>query len=899
MAQELFLGIRLGVSGAAAIGAALGSANNAMVRLGDTARRLATEQQRLGDAIRRHMGQLAPSTLTALNRDYDRLGKAIDAVRIKQEQLGRAMARREALRDERARLSGEIMGAYGTALAVGAPVFGAVREAAGFGDAVKDIAIVGELSRNEEARLGASLRRVALAVNQTADDMARGVGLLIANGMEARQAAAQAELLGRFTTATRASFDDAARMMVSFSQLGVSADQMALAFSQAAKAGKLGSFEVRDMARWFPQLGGYMKAIGITGNEAVINMASRLQVAMKTAGSTDEAANNFRNFIAKLASPDTAKDFEKLGIDLQSSMLRLARQGLDPIEGAVGIIMQKVGQRAPQVTQELEALSREIAAIEDPSRRAAELERRRAMIEALGQRAGLGQMFQDMQAVGYLLAEIQNRDELKRIRAGVASGKTASGQMSLDADFGKRMESPIEQFKAMKIALSDMAMSVGDALLPALTGIVRTMKPVVLTFAEWAKAHPGIIKGVIGFAIGMAGVKAAVLSAGWAFNFLISSPLAALATGWQSLTARLLIGRAVMLAGAGPLKALGLVAGLSESAIGKLGAGLAKFGALAVTALTHAGRAVLWLGRAVMLNPIGLALSAAAFLVYKFWGPISGFFRGLWRGISGAMDGIGQALAPIGAAFSAAFAPVVPIVRPVIDILGRMVDGVRAFFKPLDDAGGAAERMGERIGHAVGEAVHVLLTLPARLIELPAKMMRLGGEIVAGLIRGIQDKLAAAGAAIGKLGETIKDKFKGWLGIRSPSRVFDNFGQMIGLGAAQGISGMDGAVARASAGLALAAATAFTPQLAAAVPAFDATRARVAQHAGTAHPAHGAAAGASITFAPVIHVAATGDKAAVAQQVQEGLRVSFAEFERLMRRHEAERRRLSPMGGLL
>lgn len=884
MAQEFFLGIKLGAIGASAVGAALGSAQSAMTRLGDVAKSLTREQERLGEAIRRHMGTLAPKTLASLNRDYERLGQTIDAVRARQEKLGAAMSRRQALADQRGRIGGEIMGTYATALAVGAPVIGAVREAAGFGDAVKDIAIVGELTAAEEKRLGASLRAVALNVNQTAEDMARGVGLLIANGMEAKAAAQQAQLLGRFTTATRASFEDAAKMMVSFSQLGVSADQMALAFSQAAKAGKLGSFEVRDMARWFPQLGGYLKAIGITGNEAVINMASRLQVAMKTAGSTDEAANNFRNFLAKLTSPDTVKDFEKLGLDLQGSMLRLARQGLDPIEGAVGMILQKVGQRAPEVTRELEALSKELASIKDPAERAAEMERRRAMIEALGQRAGLGQMFQDMQAVGYLLAEIQNRDDLKRIRAEVATGKNADGQMSLDADFAKRLESPVEQMKAMRIAMSDMAMAVGDALLPALNDILQTVKPVVLGLANWAKEHPALIKGAVGFALGLATVKAATLSLGWGLNFFVKSPIASLQVAWQSLASRALMARAALLAGSGGFKAVALAAGLSEGLIGKLGAGLVRFRAVAVAALTGAGRALMWLGRAVMLNPIGLALTAiagAAYLVWRNW------------------DVIGPKLAAVWQQMKAGF-----------------------------------------------------VTAWAWLKGLPGQMLALGREIVAGLIDGIKARIAAAGEAVTSLGETIKSKFKGWLGIRSPSRVFAEFGQMIGLGAAQGIAGMGGAVARATAGLALAATGAFNPVLAAPVPLAAAVMQRVTQAvqpitlptvpdavrtirerlvpadlpqppeairavhdealaagvpalqatlaakpAGDDRPSAEAAAPMTITFAPVIHVTAApgGD---VRAQVQEATRLSFAEFERLMRRWQDERRRLSPMGGL-
>lgn len=58
----------------------------------------------------------------------------------------------------------------------------------------------------------------------------------------------------------------------------------------------------------------------------------------------------------------------------------------------------------------------------------------------------------------------------------------------------------------------------------------------------------------------------------------------------------------------------------------KLIGGAAKF----------AGRGVLWLGRALLMNPIGLAVTAiagAAYMVYKYWEPIKNFFSGLWDGI--------------------------------------------------------------------------------------------------------------------------------------------------------------------------------------------------------------------------------------------------------------------------
>jgi phage-related minor tail protein len=812
---DLSIDIRLGVLGAGAVGAAIGSVKGAMEGLGRVSADLKRRQDELGAAIRRHMGTLAPPTLAALNRDYERLGRTIEAVTQRQEKLARAMQRRADLAADRQRIGGEIVGAYATAISVGAPVIASVREAAGFSDAVKDIAIVGELSREQERVLGASLREVARATNQTARDMAAGVSMLIANGMEAGKAAEQARLLGKFTTATRASMDDAAKMMVSFDLLGVSAKDMELAFAQAAKAGKLGSFEVRDMAKWFPQLGGYMKAIGITGNEAVVNMASRLQIAMRTAGSTDEAANNFRNFLAKLTSPDTKKDFEKLGIDLQGSMLRMARQGLDPIEGAVGIIMTRLGQQSPQVAAELKALAAELDKIKDPAARAAEMERRRTMIEALGARAGLGEMFQDMQAMSYLLAEIQNRGDLKKIREETATGKGASGKSALDEDFAKRMESPLEQFKRFKIELQDLGITVGEALLPPLLELVQAVKPAVTAFAAFAREHPGLIKGAVGLALGMVTVKAATLSLGWVLNFFVKSPLALLAAGWQSVMARILVGRATLAAGGGALRAIGAAAGLSGGMIARLGAAMAAFRGVAVAALTGVGRAVLWLGRAVMLNPIGLVLTAvagAAYLIWRNW------------------DKIGP-------------------------LLGRVWEGVKSGFA----------------------------SAWAWLKGLPAQLLGIGQQIVQGLIDGIKSRIAAAGDAIKGLGQSVVTGLKNLLGIRSPSKVFEGLGGFVAQGFAGGIgAGLDG-VKRAAGALSAAALIAAPSAQALAVPALHATPFGA-----------GGAASMQITFAPQITVTGSASPEAAREQVQQAVQVSFAEFERLMRRYQHEQRRVQP-----
>lgn len=91
---------------------------------------------------------------------------------------------------------------------------------------------------------------------------------------------------------------------------------------------------------------------------------------------------------------------------------------------------------------------------------------------------------------------------------------------------------------------------------------------------------------------------------------------------------------------------LGVVAGgLALYAAGQLAATAASVGGAG--AFTAMGTAIMWVGRALLLNPIGLAITAiavSALLIYKYWEPIKAFASGLWDDVTGsfkkAMDWI-------------------------------------------------------------------------------------------------------------------------------------------------------------------------------------------------------------------------------------------------------------------
>lgn len=830
MANELLVGVKIGAVLSGTFQSAFASARGTSLKLGQAADELRVKHARLGEVMARAMSH-PTRNVGELRRQYERLGQTIDQLRVKQEKLAASMARGDALKAGRADLRGQAMETAGTALALGAPVVKSVQLAASYQDAIKDIAITGELSRNEELKLGQTIRDAALRYNQTQFEIAKGVGVLVAEGMDPAKAERQAGMLAKTATATRATFEDLARMNVSFDLLGVK--NMELAFNQAAKGGKQGSFELRDMAKWFPALGGMMKSLGVVGNEAVVSMASRLQIARRTAGNNDEAANNFKNFLSKLTSPDTQKDFDKVGINLKARLLDAAARGLDPVEAGVNIIMSKMKDSAPGAAIEMQKLSSELAKIKDPAERAAEMERRRGFIESLGQRSGLGEMFQDMQAMSYLLAELQNRNDLKKIMDETRTGMGKGGKAQIDEDFKRRMEGAAEQFKDFKIGMMDIGITIGDALLPPLTELLQEIRPGIKAFGDWAKEHPGLIKGVIGLVGGLLAGKMAFIGIKYGLNLMLS-PFNALTTSITAVSGKWTLLRAMWQAG----RFAPAIAGLRSLGAGILTVGrfllpfgqglLMTFGAPLmlvgrgalflgrllvgnlVPGLRLAGQTVLWLGRAMLMNPIGLAVTAigvAAYLMWKNWDKVKGAVMAGWNWLKGLKN---------------------------------------QFFSA-------------------------------------------GADLINGLMNGVTSKLTAARDSIVAFGSSIKGWFTSTLGIKSPSRVFMGFGDNIAQGAALGVTRSSALAGKAVAGMALATATAWgKPQLAA--PLVDLAGRVGSNQVAQRGAAPAGSGGMVIHFSPQITIQG-GDPAAMRGQVNQAMQLSFTEFERMMKRYEHEKGR--------
>lgn len=793
MANEVLVGLKIGAAVSGTLHAAFGSARSTVQQLGRATDGLTAKQRQIGTTLSAALAQ-GGNGVARLRQQYDQVGRTLDQLKLKQERLNVSIAHGETLKAQRADLRGQAMETVGTAAVLGAPVAQAVRTSIDFKDQTNDIAITGGFDPAEEARLANVMRGAALKWNQTQSDVAKGTQVLIAGGIaSARELEAYAPIMAKTATATRASMDDLGSVAIALKDnLGIGAAGLERSMNMLAYAGKQGQFELADMAKWLPQLTPQFAALGITGERAVAEIGASLQIARRGAGSNDEAANNFKNFLSKITAPETLKSFKDAGIDLKESMQNLVGSGLTPVQSMLQIITQYVGSKGPTAAAEFQ----KAMALTDEQERQTALNR-------LNEAYKLGELFADMQVLSFVRPALANQKDLRGIQQG---SMAAANQGVLDADWKKRMESPKEELKALTISLSDAGIAVGSVLLPALVDVTHTVVPLVQQFSAWAGENPALVKGVIGLIGGLLAGKLAFIGLKYGIN-LVLSPFNAMTTTATALSAKWTLLRGLWQAG--------------------------RFTPL-VSGLKLAGNAVLWLGRALLTNPIGLLVSGiavAGYLIYRNWGTLGPFFQRLWGEVKTAFGGGLTGIAGLILNFSP------------LGLFYKAFSGVMGYFG----------------------------------IELPGKFTEFGGMLVTGLVNGITSMVGSVQESVVGVGSAIKGWFTETLGIHSPSRVFMGYGANLSEGAAIGITAQSGLVRKAALGMAEESAVGLAPPnlAAAALPG-----------------AAGGPAGGSmqITYAPNITLQGGGD---VPAQLNQALQASYAEFVRMMERYQHDQRRRS------
>lgn len=299
---------------------------------------------------------------------------------------------------------------------------------------------------------------------------------------------------------------------------------------------------------------------------------------------------------------------------------------------------------------------------------------------------------------------------------GLAGYQEVADKMRNQADLQTRVKEQLgtlaNTIEAAEGSWSNAMSEIGATIAPELKDLINGIGELAVSVKNWVKENPGLTSALVKTAGGLA----MLLAVGGGVTLMMASFLGPFAMARYALT---FLG----------IKSLGAVTALK---------GLGN-------ALLWAGKTVLLLGRALMMNPIGLAVMAiatAAFLIYRYWDPIKAYFMGLWaevkEGFNGGFAGI--------AALILNFSP--------LGLFYRAFAGVMNYFG----------------------------------VEMPGKFSEFGSMLMQGMVQGITNGLTAVKDAITGAADSSITWFKEKLGIHSPSRVFAELGGYTMAGLEQGLT---------------------------------------------------------------------------------------------------------------
>ncbi|NHN77685.1 phage tail tape measure protein [Azotobacter chroococcum] len=516
MAGNLSLGVKIGGAVDASLGRSLSSAGKGLDALKAKAERTRGLQSLIGETVElgRKMRQTVQEGGAGLKKLEDRHsrnlallkqhGVAVGSLEKEYQRLGKAARSAELMAAGKTRIGEGIeqtKAGLQTGAAVAAGVAAPTMIAANYQAIIRDIAIKGGIARTgDEQALSDSIRRDAADNGMGRDELAQAVNALVAGGMAVKEAGALAGTMARFSVGQNAATGDVASMVLALRQAGI-ADPKAIeaALGKVAVAGDLGSFEAKDMAKWFASLMPQMTGFGMSGENATVALAGMLQTQMKAAGSADEAANNLANLLSKITSDETKTKFKNQGIDLEGSMQAAIAKGYDPVAAFLGVIEQSMKKTDPEKAKKLAEIQAQIAKTEDPAKR-------QKMLDGYLAMAGLSEYIADMQAKQAALAAIQNKElhqqNLQKI-------KSTDGVAKIEQDLIDRRAASAQIWREAGNAMNEAMAKIGDAIRPVTDMVGVGVKTMASTLAGWSKEYPNWVAGIVAIGGAIAAWKVA------------------------------------------------------------------------------------------------------------------------------------------------------------------------------------------------------------------------------------------------------------------------------------------------------------------------------------------------------------------------------------------------------
>lgn len=471
---------------------------------------------------------------------------------------------------------------------------------------------------------------------------------------------------------------------------------------------------------------------------------------------------------------------------------------------------------------------------------------------------------------------------------------------SVDAEYAARCETTANQMYLFKNSMTAVAIEIGSALLPAINSILRSIVPVVVAFANWAKEHQVLIQTMVALAASFAGVLLAARS------------ILAIRAGFRMLKETADMFFTVNKNGETVLRGSATASKLFHAGLNGLGAAfrLAATGARA-------------LAMALMANPIiaivAVIIAVVAAIIY-FWNTneqfraaviaawnnivsfgmslfsaLAAFFTGVWNGLvaiaaavwSGIMTVATMAVSVImdiisafGAFFTGVWNGCLAIASAVWDAISSFVSGAASVIEGIisalvdyisgawDSAVAAVQSFASSVIDAIGQAVDWAMDKWSSLVNALSHPIDTAINIAQNITRTISEATSS--------GDDVSENARG--GIYQRGAFLTTFAE----DSAEAAIPLDGS----------ARAISLWQQAGAALGVMPKTPQRMS--AGTAKAPSYSNSSITLDFRPTINVQGGGDVADVVRQaLEEQARQFQRELPKMLDRVSAGRRRLS------
>ena len=501
-----------------------------------------------------------------------------------------------------------------------------IKEAMDFESAMADVRKVVDFDSPEQFKqMGADIREMSGRLPMAAKDIA---AIVAAGG----QAGIAKEDLAGFA-------ESAVKMGVAFD---ITADEAGTMMAQWRTAFGMNQGQVVTLADRINYLSNTMAA----GSGPISDIVTRIGPLASAAGLS---AGQVAALGASIAGTGTPSEIAATGI---KNMALALTAGSAATKSQAGAFAQ-LGLDATDVANRMQTDAQ--GAIIDVLERIKELPKAE-------QAAMLTELF-GKESVGAIAPLLTQLDNLKDNFHKVGDESLYSG--SMQHEFEERSKTLEAALQLVQNAGSNLAITIGNSLLPAVTGIANMAAPVVQGLSAFAEKHQTLTAVVVGGVGGLLATVAAVSGLIWVTTAVLS-PILSVRKAWQAYRAAQLastaatnahslasIRNAVVTRASGVAAKGAAVGHWAMNAALAVGQGLMSAGKIvaygaamvAVRGMTAAWTVAQWLlNVALTANPIGLVIAGIAgliaigYVLISNWDTVKQWFITLWNDPKAAID---------------------------------------------------------------------------------------------------------------------------------------------------------------------------------------------------------------------------------------------------------------------